>query len=154
MGDLSINSTAPLDSHSSLESSGGSVPQSSQAPPGSLALPHGRLRHLASWETIREPEDFYDEKDFLFPNSNLTSEKLKNRKEEDVVIFVYSLRPADGNAVDEGGSPSSGGFSEGDDIFFQVPKDRLIESKQLNQIINPTKESQLIQSLGPLLSIM
>jgi len=154
MGNLGINSTARLDSRSSLEPSAGSIHQSSQAPQPPPALSPEPQDHFDGWENIRDPEDFYDEKDFLYPSSNLASEKLKNRKEEDVVIFAYSLKPADRNPVAEEDGPSSGCFSEEDDIFFQVSKDRLIESKQQNQILNLTKESRPIQSLGPRLAIM
>ena len=70
------------------------------------------------------------------------------------MIFDYWLSPADESPSVEGDGPSSGRSSEGDDIFFQVPKDRLIESEQFNQIINPTKEPQLIHSRGPRLAIM
>lgn len=74
------------------------------------------------------------------------SEKLKDRKEDDVVIFNYSLSRADGNPPVERGGPSSRNFSEDDDIFFQAPKDTFIGSEQFSQVINPAKEPRLIQS--------
>jgi len=75
---------------------------------------------------------------------NLTSEKLKNRKEDDVVIFDYSLSREDGNPAVEGNGPSSGGSSEDNDRFIQVPKDMLMESEQFGQVIHPTKEPRLV----------
>jgi len=93
-----------------------------------------------SWRAIGEQE-FYDDEGFLCLGRNLTSEKLKDRKVDDVVIFDYSLSREDGNPPVEGSGPSSGGPGE-DDRFFQVPKDRLIESEQFSQVINP----RLIQS--------
>ena len=143
------NPTTPLDTHSAPEPSGGSTHQSSQTPPSQESPDLSN-----SWKTIGEQEDFYDEKDFLYLSCNLTSEKLKDRNEDDVVIFDYWLRPADESAPVEGGEPSSGRSREGGDIFFQVPKDRLIESEQFNQIINPTRGPQLIQSRGQRLAIM
>ncbi|PUU79840.1 hypothetical protein B9Z19DRAFT_1124529 [Tuber borchii] len=105
--------------------------------------------HGNSWETIGERQGFYDEQDCLYLNRNLASEKLSNRREDDVVIFYYSLDPdylkrMDGNLPVDGGSPSPELFSAEDDIFFQMPKDMLLESEQFNQIINPTNEPQQI----------
>jgi len=111
------------------------------------------------WRTIGEQQDFYDEQDCLHPSHNLASEKLNNREEDDVVIFDYSLDPhyltlVDGDSPVEEDGPSSGLFSASDDLFFLVPKDELIESKQFDQIINPTKEPRLMLSRGPRLGIM
>jgi len=94
---------------------------------------------------IGEQQGFYDEEGFLYPSCSLTSEKLKDRKDDDVVIFNYSLGRVDGDPPVERGSPSSGSFGEDDDMFFQVPKEKLIDSEQFNQIINPTKD-RIIQS--------
>ena len=70
------------------------------------------------------------------------------------MIFDYSLSRRDGNPSVEEEGPSSGHSSSHDDIFFQVRKDELIESRQFNQIINATKEPRFIQSRGPRLRIM
>jgi len=146
MGDTSKNSAVTLDPSSTLEPSPGSAHQRSQTPrpPPALEEPPD---NLDVWKTIGE-QDFDNEKDFLYPSRNLTSKKLKNRNGEDVVIFDYSLSSADENPPVEGGGPSSGGFSEEGNIFFQVPKEKLIESKQL------TKEVRVIRSRGPRLDIM
>ena len=66
------------------------------------------------------------------------------------MIFNYSLSRADGNPPVEGSIASSESFGEDDDIFFQVLKDRLIESEKFNRVINPTKEPRLILSRGRL----
>ena len=115
--------------------------------------------HFRGWETISAQRNFYDEQDFLDPSHNLTSNKLQNRGEDEVVIFDFSLNQGDlsrvnGNPSAEDGGPSSGRFGEEDDIFFRVSKDDLIESEQFNQIINSTKESRPILSHGPRLGIM
>ena len=70
------------------------------------------------------------------------------------MIFGYSLDPdylkhEDCNPPTEGAT-SSRSFSADDDIFFQVPKDKLMESEQFDQIINP--QQNLLQ--GPRLGIM
>ena len=70
----------------------------------------------------------------------------KDRKEEDVVIFNYSLSRTDGNPPFEVRGPSSGSFIKGDNIFFQVLKDRHIEWDKFNRVISPTKEPRLIRS--------
>ena len=74
------------------------------------------------------------------------------------MIFAYSLDPdylsrGSGNPVEEGGL-SSQRFGADDDIFFRVSKNKLIESKQFDQIINPTEEPPLTLSLAPRLGIM
>jgi len=147
MGDTSKNSAVLLNPSSTPEPSPGSAHQPSQTQPPPPTLAGEPPESIDVWKTIGE-QDFDNEKDFLYPSRNLTSEKLKNRNEEDVVIFDYSLSSADENPPVEGGGPSSGSFREEDNIFFQVHKDRLIESKQL------TKEARLIRSRGPRLDIM
>ena len=62
------------------------------------------------------------------------------------MIFNYSLSHTDGNPPVEGSGASSESFGEDDDIFFQVLKDRLIESEKFNRVINHAKESRLILS--------
>lgn len=156
MDDLGTNSTALLDSRSTPEPSAGSIHELSHLSP---LLSPGSEDGFADWEAITERRDFYDEQDFLNPCYSLASEKLKNRKEDDVVIFDYSIDPdylsrLDGNPPVEGGSPSLGRVSRDTERFFRTPKDRLVESDQFNQVINPTKEPRLAQSLGPRLGIM
>ena len=140
------NSTPPLDTHSTPEPSAGSSRQSSQALPPSPALAEESLDHFHGWKTISEKQGFYDEEGFLDPNCNLKSEKLKDRKEDDIVIFNYLLSRTDEIPPTEGSTPSSGSIGEDDDIFFQVPKSTLIGSEQFSQVINPAKEPRLIQS--------
>ncbi|PUU82963.1 hypothetical protein B9Z19DRAFT_1040118 [Tuber borchii] len=146
MDHLDTNSSAPLDTNSTPKPSVGSIHQSSQALPQSPASAEESPGHLHGWKTIDRQQVFYDEEGFLYPSCILTSEKLKDRKEDDVVIFNYSLSRTDESPPVEGSSPSSGIFGENDDIFFRVPKDTLIESEQFNQVINPEKEPRLIQS--------
>ena len=140
------NSTAPLDTNSTPKPSVGSIHKSSQALPPSPARAEESPDHFHGWKTISEQQGFYDEEGFLYPSYNLTSEKLKDRKEDDVMIFNYSLNCADGNSPVERGGLSSRNFSEDDDIFFLVPKDALIGSEQFGQAINPEKEPRLMQS--------
>jgi len=135
----------------------GSTHQPSKVPMLPPKLARGSHDHFG-WEAIGEQPDFYDERGCLHPSHNLVSEKLKNRREDDVVIFDYSLNPdylkrVDRNAF-EGGGLSAGLFSEDDDIFFQVSKDRLKDSKQFDEIINHTRALPLIQSPEPRLGIM
>lgn len=132
----------------------GFTPRPSQALPPPPTLSHESPERSDGWKTIGKQEEFYDERDFLYPSRSLISEKLKNRNEDDVVIFDYLLNGADGNPGVEGGGLSSRSFSEEDNMFFLMPKDRLIGSKQFTRIINPTKEAQLIRSGGPRLAIM
>ncbi|PUU79857.1 hypothetical protein B9Z19DRAFT_1124564 [Tuber borchii] len=115
--------------------------------------------HIGGWRTIGEQQDFYDEQDCLYPSHNLASEKLRTRKEDDVVIFDYSLDPdylsrVGGNPLVEEDSPLSEGFDAEHDMFFQVPKNQLIRSEQFDQIINPTKEPQEIPPRGSRLGII
>ena len=110
--------------------------------------------HADGWNIIGEQRGFYDEQDCLHPSRNLASEKLSNRREDDVVIFDYSLGPNYLQPIDGEDSPSSDQSSSGDDIFFQVPKDRLIESEQFNKIINLANEPQEILTRGQRLGIM
>ena len=154
MEDAGTNSAALPDSGSSLESAVGSIHQPPQTPLPPPTFPHESPDHFDDWKTIHEQQDFYDEKDLLLPSCNLKSQKLSNRKEDDVVIFDYSLSSKDGNPPVGEGGPSSGRSSSHDDIFFRVPRGEFIESRQFNQIINPAKEPGLIQSRGPRLCIM
>ena len=151
MDDLGRNIAAPA---GFLFAPGPSA-QSSPLPP---APSQELASRFAGWETIGEQRDFYDDQDCLDPSHHLASKKLQNRGEDDVVIFDYSLYPdylnrAGEDPFEEGG-PSSGHFSADDDIFFQVPKNELIESRQFYQIINLTKEPLLISSRGLRLGIM
>ena len=117
MEDLGTNSTTRLDHRATLESSLGSTPRSSQALPQPLTLARESLDCFDSWQNIGEQQEFYNEKDFLYPSCNLRSEKLKNRKEDDIVIFDYSLNGTDGNPEVKEGGPSSQRFSEEDNIL-------------------------------------
>jgi len=146
MDDLSKNSAPPLNPPSALEPPPGSAHQSSKALPLPPTLAQESPDYLDGWKTIGEQQEFYDEEGFLCQSRNLTSEKLKDRKEDDVVIFDYSLSREDRNPPVEGSGPSSGGPGEDDDRFFQVPKDRLVESEQFSQVINRTRAPQLMQS--------
>ena len=99
------------------------------------------------WQTIGEQQSFYDERDCLHP-SGLTSEKLGNRGENDVVIFDYSLDPdylkrADGNPPGEEDAAPPGQSSADNDIFFQVSKNGLLESEKFDRIIDPSREPRL-----------
>lgn len=130
------------------------------SPPLQLSpvLSHEQAANCVGWEPIGEQPRFYDEQDFLRPGSNLTSQKLRNRKADDVVGFDYPLDldylgDVGEYPPDEEGDLSPG-FSEDNDIFFRVSKDRLIDSKEFNQIINPTKEPRLRRSRMPQLGIM
>ena len=62
------------------------------------------------------------------------------------MILNYWLSRADGYPPFEARGPSSGSFGEDNDIFFQVLKDRLIESEKFNRVINHAKEPRLILS--------
>ncbi|PUU82942.1 hypothetical protein B9Z19DRAFT_965966 [Tuber borchii] len=148
MNDLSTNS-APPEPLPTPKPSAGSTHQSSQPPTLAQESPD----HFSGWKTIDEQQDFYNEKHFSYPSYTLVSGKLKDRKEDDVVIFSYLLSRADGNPLVEGSGHSSGSSGEDDDRFFQVSKDRLIESEQFNLVIHPTKEPGLIQSRARLVII-
>ena len=105
------------------------------------------------WNIIGEQRGFYDEQDCLRPSRNLVSENLRNGREDDVVIFDYSLGPGylqriDGDTVVGQDGSSSEHSSADDDIFFLVSKDRLIESQQFNKIINLANEPARGQRLG------
>ncbi|KAG0638286.1 hypothetical protein HOY80DRAFT_923041 [Tuber brumale] len=126
--------------------------------PGSThqsSLPSSPLPAL-SWETINEQKDFYDVQDLVDPSPGLTSEKLKDRKEDDVVIFDYSLDPRylRGGPLVEEGCPSSTSSSADDDLFFQVSKNRLLESDQFDQIIRSINNPLLELSRGSRLVII
>ena len=104
-----------------------------------------------------EQRGSYDGRDCLDPSYNLTSEKVSDRGEDDVVIFDYSLNPdyqyrVDKDPPTEGGGPSSEHPSI-DNIFFRVPKNELVISKQFDRIINSIKP-RLAQSWRPRLGVM
>lgn len=152
MADLRTNSAASLDHHSAPGPSAGAIRESPEPPPasaqGSAGLPSG-------WQTISEQRDFYDERDCLDPSHGLASDKLKNRNEDDVVIFDYPLNPdyltcTSGSPPVEEGGPSPGHFSADNAIFFQVSKNELIESEKFDQIIN----SPPLLSRGARLGVM
>ncbi|PWW79092.1 hypothetical protein C7212DRAFT_355230 [Tuber magnatum] len=108
----------------------------------------------ARWETIGGQQEFYDERDCLHPGHNLTSEKLRGRGQNEVVIFEYLLNPGylsrgDGDPEDEDGDSSSGAES---DVFFRVSKDELMESHQFDQVIDPTGKP--IEPVVPRLGII
>ena len=126
------NSTTPLDTHSTPEPPAGSSRQSSQALPPSPAPAEESPSYFHGWKTVGERQGFYGEEGSLYPSCNLKSEKLKVRKEDDVVIFNYSLSRTNESPPAEGSGPSSGSIGEDDDIFFQVPKDTLVGSEQFS----------------------
>ena len=68
-----------------------------------------------------------------------------------MVVFDYPLDP---NYLGSGSDLPPGGFSQDNDKFFRASKDALIHSKEFNQVINPTKETQLTRSRVPHLGIM
>ncbi|PUU79845.1 hypothetical protein B9Z19DRAFT_1080732 [Tuber borchii] len=116
---------------------------------------------LDGWKKLitREEQGFYDEQDCLHPSYNLASEELKDRKEDDAVIFNYSLDTdylgrVDGNPPAGGDPTSAGRISPDDDIFFRVSKDELLGSKQFDQIINPLKEARQSLTQGQRLGII
>ena len=150
---------ATLDPHSPPESSAGSIHEVLKQSPPSPSISKESPASFAGWRTIGEQQDFYDEQDCLDPSHSLTCDKLGGRTEDDVVIFDYSLDPeylsqASGNPSVEEGGPSSRFFEADNDIFFRVPKNGLLESKQFDQIINPTEEPRLMLSRGSRLGIM
>ncbi|PWW79095.1 hypothetical protein C7212DRAFT_360616 [Tuber magnatum] len=102
-----------------------------------VGLPGPTPKPSTGWETIAQQPHFYDDQDCLHPGHKLTGEKLNNRKADDVVIFDYSLCP---DYLSEGG-PSSGDPNPDNDALFKVSKDKLMESDQFDQIINPAKKS-------------
>ena len=136
----------PLDPPTSLEPPAGSA---HPAPPREPA-PH-------DWKTIHSQRSFYDEHDFLH-RFNLTLKELDNRGTHEAVLFDISVAPSspggvDGNCTAEGRGSSSGRL-RADRRLLRAPKDMLIESEQFNQMVNPKKDSQPIQSHGPRLGIM
>ena len=144
MSHLGTNSTTFLDTHSTPEPSVGSIHQLSLTLRPPPPLTEESLNHFHGWKTIGE-RGFSDEEGFLSPRCHLTSERLKDRKEEDIVIFNHLLNRADGNPPVERHGSASGSSGEDDYILFQVLKDRLIESEKFNRVINPTKEPQPIK---------
>jgi len=135
------------------------IGRSSQPSQLSPCLPLEQADQFDGWETIGEHGESYDEGDCLDPSRSLASEKLKIRKDDDVVIFDYSLDPCYLTGV-HGDPPvfeadsSLGLLGADDDIFFRVSKNELIESKQFEQIINPDEESPRVLSRGPRLGVM
>ncbi|RPB03055.1 hypothetical protein L873DRAFT_1841387 [Choiromyces venosus 120613-1] len=99
---------------------------------------------FSTWDKIRgdEQQRFYDERDCLHPNLTPVSEKLRNREENDVVIFNYSSKPNYPHGVDREGSIERSSseneeqFDIENDRFCLVPKEKLIESTEFDQIIN------------------
>jgi len=144
MDHLGRDSTTPLGAHSAR-----SIPQPPEGPPASPALTKESLGRFHGWKTIIE-QGFYDKEGFLYPSCRPTSENLEDRKEDDVVVFNYSLSRSDGNPPVEENGPSSRSLGETSDVFFQVPKNRLIESEQFNRVISPRKDPRPIESRAPL----
>ncbi|KAG0638284.1 hypothetical protein HOY80DRAFT_1079318 [Tuber brumale] len=147
MANLGINPTAGSDARHTTEPLPDFTPQLQQPSPPLPPL---------SWEVINEQKDFYDVQDLVDPSPGLTNEKLKDRKEDDVVIFDYSLDPGylrRGLTAEEGGS-SSRISSADDDLFLQVSKNRLMEPDQFDQIINSTREPLLTLPGGSRLVII
>ena len=148
---MSHRSAAPLNPRSTPQPPVGPIHELSRLPPHFPAPLQEPADYFNDWQTIDEQRDFYDERDCLDPGHNLTSEKLGTRGRDDVVIFDYSLDPD--YPTGESGNPAVRGRAD-DDIFFRMSKNELLESKQFNKVINPTKESRLTQSRGPRLGIM
>ena len=153
MADHSTNPVTPPETPLSPKPPPVSIDQPSHSSPLSRELadrPDG-------WDTISEQRGFYDEQDCLHLNYSLASEKLKDRKADDVVIFDYSLDPDYLKRADEfppsEGSARPGHFSANDDIFSLVCKNELMRSKQFEQAIS-SQESQHHLSQGPRLGIM
>ena len=135
--DRGTNSAAPLNPRSTTQSFAGVIHKLSQPSPPSPALPEEPPAGFAGWEVINEERASYDGRNCLDSSYNLKSEKLGNRREDEVVIFDYSLNPdyqgrADGDPPVERGGPSSERFSAGRDIFFRVSKNGLVMSKQFD----------------------
>ena len=155
MADPSTNPTAPSDPPQIPGSALGSTEQLSQP----SQPPQGSANNVDDWGVLGEQQGFYDEQDCLHPSHSLASRKLRDKREDDVVIFNYSLDPyylkrVDRNLLVEEGSSSSERFGADDDIFFRVPKDRFIESEQFNHIINLTNEPREILAPGQRLHIV
>ncbi|CAZ79523.1 unnamed protein product [Tuber melanosporum] len=111
--------------------------------PGSPTLSSG-------WEIIEEQRTFYDEQDCLHLGRSLTSDRLGDREENEVVIFEYSLDPDFLDPEDESSGDEEDESPSGDyDVFYRVPKDRLVGSGQFDQIINPTRDPRPIISPPP-----
>ena len=72
--------------------------------------------------------------------SRADNKRTETRKMSRFFTTGILLSSADENPLVDRGGPSLGRSSEDDNIFFQVSKDRLIESQQFNQITNPTEE--------------
>ncbi|CUS12902.1 unnamed protein product [Tuber aestivum] len=93
---------------------------------------------LTGWEAIDEQRSFYHEQDCLYPGNNLVSEKLRNRQDDEVVIFDYSLDP---DYLSDESDEFPLEQSNADDIFFRVSKEQ-VGSDRFNQIINFTRGTQ------------
>jgi len=140
-------------------------PQTSEPPPESIDQPsrpptlsQELTDYFDGWDTIGEQQDFYNEQDCLHPSQNLASQKLKNRGDDDVVIFGYTLNPdylkgLDGNPP-VGGGPSLEHPTADNDIFFRVSKNELTTSKQFDKIFNTPEELPLQLSRESRLGIM
>ncbi|KAG0633174.1 hypothetical protein HOY80DRAFT_1107870 [Tuber brumale] len=147
MANPGINSTAGSEASPTTQSLPDFTPQVQQPSP---PLPP------VSWEAINEQKHFYDVQDLIDPSPGLTSGKLKDREEDDVVIYDYSLDPSylRSELPAEEGGPSSRPSSVEDDLFFRVSKNSLMESDEFDQIINSTKEPLSTLSRGSRLVIM
>ncbi|KAG0633173.1 hypothetical protein HOY80DRAFT_1141617 [Tuber brumale] len=112
MANPGINYTARPDARPTTEPLPDFTPQLQQPSPPLPSL---------SWKAINEPKYFYDVQDLVDPSPGLTSEKLRDRKEDDVVIFDYSLDPRylRGGLTSGEGGPSSRSSSVDDDLFLQ-----------------------------------
>lgn len=158
MDNLGTNSAAPLNPRSTTQSFAGAIHKLSQPSPPSPTLFEESPTGFAGWEPTNEERASYDGRNCLDSSHNLTSERLGNRRKDEVVIFDYSLNPdhqgrLGGDPPVERGGPSSERFSAGSDIFFRVSKNGLVMSKQFDRIINPTKPRPP-QSWGPRLGVM
>ncbi|PUU79841.1 hypothetical protein B9Z19DRAFT_1063916 [Tuber borchii] len=91
MADPDTDSAALPELPATLEASLEYIDGVSQPPPLPLETP----ARPTSWESISEEQDFYDEQGYLRLRQTLSIEKLKDRKEDEVVIFGYSLTQAD-----------------------------------------------------------
>ena len=158
MVDPDTNSPALLGTHDSPQPSAVPIHELSQLPRLPSAPSSISADLFAGWQTIHKQRNFYNEQDCLDPSHNLASEKLNDRNPDDVVIFDYSLAPGYLSGGDEYSRVKQGGpppeqFGPDDDIFFRVPKNELIGSRQFNQIINPIEEPRL-PSRGQRLGVM
>ncbi|CUS12900.1 unnamed protein product [Tuber aestivum] len=120
---------------------------------GTSPATHQPPQPSAGWKTIGGQRECYDEGDCLNPSHSLVSEKLRERGEDDVVIFDYSLNPDYLSARDEDFGDAD--YEDSDyDVFFRVPKDGLMGSDQLEQIVDQAREPRPMPSQGPRLGII